>query len=212
MALASCNNPLNKVYNEEKFSTDLKEIVESKKVDTADVGYIAVYLMRAKMLGEKLEGKTYADLLDKAKEIRKTTEKEMADQNALAEKAANEEREKRALFAQTLTVALYDKGYYTADYEDYLQYEVAYENKGTKGIRALKGSLLISDLFDTKIKEISLVEDNAIPAGKISRRSYTTEYNQFLDEDVRLASKKLGDLKVVWIPEKIIFEDGTTLE
>ena len=57
-ALTSCNNPLNKKYNEDNLDKDLKEIVESKKADSTDVGYIAMYIVRAKMLGEKLEQKT----------------------------------------------------------------------------------------------------------------------------------------------------------
>lgn len=212
VTLTSCNNPLNKKYSEQNLDKDLKEIMESKKADTTDMTYIAMYIMRAKMLGEKLDGKTYNDLLDNAKELRKKAEKEEADAKALADKAANEEREKRALFANILTVALYDKGYYKADYEDYLSYEVAYENKGDKDIRAVKGSLLITDLFDTKIKQINLVEDEGIPAGKTVKKSYTTDYNQFMDDDTRLRSKSIKDIKVVWTPEKIIFADGTTLE
>lgn len=210
--LTSCNNPLNKKYNEDNLDKDLKEIVESKKADTTDMGYIAMYIMRAKMLGEKLEGKTYNDILENAKELRKKAEKEEAEAKALADKVAKEEQEKREMFGKILTVALYDKGYYKGDWEDYLTYEVAYENKGNKDIKAVKGSLLITDLFDQKIKAINLVEDEGIPAGKIVKRSYTTDYNQFLDEDTRLISKSIKDIKVVWTPEKIIFGDGTTLE
>jgi hypothetical protein len=211
-ALTSCNNPLNKKYNEDNLDKDLKEIVESKKADTTDMVYIAMYIMRAKMLGEKLEGKSYNDILENAKELRKEAEKEEAEAKALAEKAAKEEQEKREMFARILTVALYDKGYYKDDWEDYLTYEVAYENKCDKDIRAVKGSLLITDLFDQEIKTINLVEDEGIPAGKIIKKSYTTNYNQFMDEDTRLRSKSIKDIKVVWIPEKIIFGDGTTLE
>ena len=93
-----------------------------------------------------------------------------------------------------------------------MTYEVAYENKGDKDIRAVKGSLLITDLFDQKIKAINLVEDEGIPAGEIVKKSYTTDYNQFMDEDTRLRSKSIKDLKVVWTAEKIIFGDGTTLD
>lgn len=33
-----------------------------------------------------------------------------------------------------------------------------------------------------------------------------------MDDDKTLENKDLKDLKVVWEPEKVIFEDGTTLE
>jgi hypothetical protein len=40
----------------------------------------------------------------------------------------------------------------------------------------------------------------------------TTEYNQFVSEDKTLKNKSLKDIKVVWKPEKVIFEDGIVLE
>jgi len=173
--------------------------------------------MRAKMLGEKLEGKTYNDILKNAKELRKQDEKEDAEAKALAAKTAKAEAEKRQTFAKVLTVALYDKGFYKGDFEkgefdDYLTYKVVYKNKSDKDIRAVKGSLLITDLFDTEIKTINLVEDKGIPAGETVTKVYTTDYNQFSDSDTKLRSKRMEDIKVVWTPEKIIFADGSTLE
>jgi len=217
LVITSCNNPLNKKYNEDNFEKDAKEIFESKRVDSTDMVYMAKYMMRAKMLGEKLDGRTYNDILKNAKELRKQNEKEDAEAKALAEKTAKEEKEKRQLFAKVLTVALYDKGFHKSDFEkgdfdDYLTYKIAFENKSDKDIRAVKGSLLITDLFDTEIKIITIVEDGGIPAGKTVMNVYTTDYNQYNDEDTRLRSKRMEDIKVVWTPEKIIFVDGSTLE
>ena len=216
-AMISCNNPLNKKYNEDNLEKDAKEIVESKKVDSTDMQYMAMYIVRAKMLGEKLEGKTYNDILKNAKELRKQDEKEDAEAKALAAKTAKAEAEKRQTFAKVLTAALYDKGFYKGDFEkgefdDYLTYKVVYKNKSDKDIRAVKGSLLITDLFDTEIKTINLVEDKGIPAGETVTKVYTTDYNQFSDSDTKLRSKRMEDIKVVWTPEKIIFADGSTLE
>ena len=217
LALTSCNNPLNKKYNEDNLEKDAREIFESKKVDSTDMEYMGMYIVRAKMSGEKLDGKTYNDILKNAKELRKKTEKEDAEAKALAEKTAKAEEEKRQTFAKILTVALYDKGFNKSDFdkgefEDYLTYKIAYENKSDKDIRAVKGSLLITDLFDTEIETINIVEDEGIPAGKTVMKVYTTKYNQFEDEDTRLKSKRMEDIKTVWTPEKIIFSDGSTLE
>jgi hypothetical protein len=51
-----------------------------------------------------------------------------------------------------------------------------------------------------------------IKVGETFKNVYTTDYNQFKDEDSRLKGKDMDDLTVVWTPEKIIFTDGTTLE
>lgn len=201
-AIISCNNhPLDKKYNEESFDKDIKEMLESKKVDTTDVTLIITYVILAETFGEDLDNKTYKDLLYDAIKLRNK-----------AEKAVKEKEERRQLFDNVLTVTLRDKGYRKGDWEDYLTYEIAYENKSEKDIRAVKGSILITDLFDSEIKKIELVGDEVIPAGKIVKKLYTTKYNQFKDEDTRLRSKSIKDIKVVWTPEKIIFGDGSTLE
>ena len=59
---------------------------------------------------------------------------------------------------------------------------------------------------------MSFVYDKPIEAGEQVNWDATTEYNQFMSEDKTLKNKDLKDLKVVWNPEKILFEDGTTLE
>jgi len=212
LSVFSCNNPLNKKYSEQNLEQDMKEIVVSKNADSTDLKYIAMYLVRAKMLGEKLDGKTYSDILVNAKELRKEKEKEDAAAKILAEKTAKEEKEKRELFAKVLTVALYDKGFDNSDWQKYLVYHIAFENKSNKDIRAIKGTIQINDLFDTEIKSIDLVEDSGIPSGKTVKKTYTTNYNQFEDSDKRLNSKNIKDLKTIWKPVKIIFSDGSTLE
>ena len=70
----------------------------------------------------------------------------------------------------------------------------------------------IQDLFQTEIKAIDLTLDDPIKAGETFQAIYTTDYNQFIDEDSRLKGKDIEDLNVVWSPEKIIFTDGSTLE
>lgn len=212
LLITACNNPLDKKYSEATFSEDMKEIKESGAVDSTEITYIGLYALRAGMLGEDLEGKTYEELLENARNLKKKAEAKEAEEKALAEKVAREEMERREALSKVLTVAMFDKGYTEYDYQDYLTYGIVYENKSDKDIRAIKGSITINDLFDSKIKSISIVEDDGIPAGETLKMTYTTDYNQFMDEDTRLRNKDLEDLKVVWTPEKIIFADGTSLE
>ena len=201
----SCSGPLDKKYNEETLASDAKEIKENTDLSDEDVQIMAGWIVRAKLTNEKLEGKSYGGILKEAKDYKKEQEK-------LAEKTKKEEEEKRQRLGSALTVALYDKGYKKYDYEDYLTYSIAFENKTDKTIRAFKGSISINDLFDTEIKSINLTIDDPIEAHQTFKSTYTTDYNQFKDEDKRLKAKKMADLKVVWTPEKIIFGDGTTLE
>ncbi|REE25722.1 hypothetical protein DFQ09_102313 [Winogradskyella pacifica] len=201
----SCSTPLDKKYSEETFETDIKEIKESKKLSDEDALIMAGWIMRSKFKGENLEDKTYNEIIKEAKDYRK-------EQELLAEKAKLEEEEKRQRLGSALTVAMYDKGYREQDYQEYLTYSFAFENKTEKDIRAFKGSISIQDLFETEIKSINLTIDDQIKAGETFKGTYTTGYNQFIDDDTRLKSKDMEDLKVVWTPEKIIFSDGTTLK
>jgi hypothetical protein len=203
--VTSCNNPLNKKYNEQTLEQDAKEIYESKKLNEDEAKLLTGYIMLAKLGGKNLEGKTYKEILQAAKDYK-------SEQEQLAAKARKEEEEKRIKLGAALSVAMYDKGYGGEGYQAYLQYAVAFENKTDKDIRAVKGSLKITDLFDTTIKSITIVEDNGIPAHETIKNVFTTDYNKYRDEDTILANKKMQDIKVIWTPEKIIFTDGTSLE
>tara|TARA_Y100000815_G_scaffold275497_2_gene314087 strand:+ start:5288 stop:5911 length:624 start_codon:yes stop_codon:yes gene_type:complete len=205
LALTSCSSPLNKPYDEETIEEDTKAIKESGKLTEEDGQLMAGWIIKAKLSGEDLEGKTYSQILSEAKDYKK-------EQQELSVKAKAEEEERKIRLGSALTVALYDKGYTKYDYEDYLTYSLAFQNKTEKDIRAFTGMLSIRDLFDKEIKSINLTIDDPIIAGQTFKGSYTTDYNQFSDEDTRLRNKDLDDLIVEWIPEKIIFTDGSTLE
>lgn len=160
----------------------------------------------------RLNGKTAKEIIKEAESIKEEQKKKEAEEKALAEKARLEELAKKERLDKALKVVLYNKGYDEYDYQDYLIYYLAFENKTEKDIRAFKGTLIINDLFDTEIKKINLTIDDPISAGQVFKGTYTTDYNQFISEDKSLRSKNLEDLKVVWMPEKIIFADGSTLD
>lgn len=205
IALTSCNNPLNKKYSDKTLEQDAKEIKESNKLNDDDLKMLAGYIMLAKLGDKQIDGKTYAEILQAAKDYK-------SEQEQLAAKAKKDEEEKREKLGSALTVAMYDKGFTKEDYQEYLEYALAFENKTGQDIRAVKGSITITDLFDTEIKSINIVMDNVIPAQQTVKNTYTTDYNQFMDEDTRLAGKEMKDIKVIWNPEKIIFVNGKTLE
>lgn len=110
LIFCACSSPLNKKYNEESFETDAKEIKESGKLTDEDALIMAGWIFKAKLTGEKLEGKTYAQIIKEAKDYKK-------EQELLVEKVKFEEEEKRQRLGSALTVAMYDKGYTKYDYQ-----------------------------------------------------------------------------------------------
>tara|TARA_B100000795_G_C22756348_1_gene421663 strand:+ start:664 stop:1335 length:672 start_codon:yes stop_codon:yes gene_type:complete len=208
----SCSSPLDNKYSEETFMLDLIEIKKSGELSDVDTKMIAGWIMRSKIKKHTLDGKSYNQIIIEAKDYKK-------EQELLAEKAKLEEEqkkleeeEKRQRLSLALTVAMYEKGFKEYQYKKYLTYSFAFENKTDREIRAFTGSVSINDLFDKEIKSINLTIDDNIKAGETFKATYTTDYNQFISEDVKLKSKDMDDLKVIWTPEKILFVDGTEME
>lgn len=210
--LASCTSPLEKQYTEATLAEDIQAIKESGDADSTEINLIAMSLMRSVLTEEKLEGKTYQQIIDEAKEIQKKVREEEEKQAQLAAQAKLEEEQRIERLNKSLTVTVFDKGYDEYDYQEYLTYKFAFKNNGDKDIRAFKGTVVFTDLFDQEIKSLNLTYDEGVPALKAVNYNATTGYNQFMDEDTRLRSKDIKDIKVVWKPEKILFTDGTTLE
>lgn len=76
------------------------------------MGYYLINIY-TKLKGENLEGKTYNEIIEEAKDYKK-------EQELLAEKAKLEEEEKRQRLGSALTVAMYNKGYekYSSTYSE----------------------------------------------------------------------------------------------
>lgn len=208
--LFSCSSLMDKKFNEETAKEDIEAI--KGKIDSTELKLLAGSMFRLKFQDKKLEDMTYAEILEDGKKWKAEQEKIEAEQKALAEKAAKEEAERIKKLTEALIVSCFEKGYAEVDYQDYITYKFVIQNKSDKAIRAVKGRITFTNLFDEEIKSLNFVYDQPLEAGKQVNWNATTDYNQFMDEDQTLKNKELKDLKVVWKPEKIIFEDGTTLE
>ena len=208
--LFSCSTPMEKKYNEKTALKDIQSIKSA--IDSTEFNLLAGSVFRLKLEDKKLEEMTYAEILEDGKKWKAEQEKIEAEQKALAEKAAKDEAERIKKLTESVIVSCFEKGYSEVDYQDYITYKFVILNKSEKAIRAVKGGITFTNLFDEKIKSLSFVYDKPIEAGEQVNWDVTTEYNQFMSEDKTLKNKDLKDLKVVWNPEKILFEDGTTLE
>jgi hypothetical protein len=210
--IASCSNPLDKQYNKATMAEDLKAIAEAGRADTSEVFLLAMNVAASELTGEKHEGKTYRQILHDAKARKARVEEEEKKQEELARIAKLEEEKRVAALSEVLRVTVFDKGFVKYNYEDYITYKFAFQNNTNKDVRAFKGTVIFNDLFDTEIKSFSITYDQGVPAGKVKNYEATTDYNQFISSDKLLKNKDLKDMKVVWVPEKIMYTDGSTLE
>ena len=79
-------------------------------------------------------------------------------------------------------------------------------------LKALNNELLKSGSSLLAIYDEPLNAFKTICESFTVKNVFTTDFNQFNDEDKMLVDKDLKDLKIIWFPGKIIFADGTTLE
>lgn len=206
----SCSSPLDRPYKKDSLEED---VVDLKKVLTEEeLGMLAAYIGLKSMTNDKMLGKTYGDLLDEAKQMREEMQMQEEEEKRLAAKAMAEEAERIKKLGAALTVSLYEKGFSKRDFQSFLKYKFAFENKTDKDIKAFKGRIVFNDLFGEEITKLDLTYDDGVPANSTINWKAESDYNQFISKDVTLKNKDLEDLKVVWIPEKIIFEDGSILE
>lgn len=208
--LISCSSPMKKKYNEETVEEDI--IAIRSEIDSTKFELLGGSIMRLKMQDKKLEEMTYAEILKEGEKWKAEKERKEAEQKALAKKAAKEEAERMKKLTEAVTVSCFEKGFSEYNYEEYITYKFVIKNKSDKNIRAVKGGITFTNLFDDEISSLNFVYDQPIEAGKEITWNAQTDYNQFKDDDKTLRNKDLKDLKVVWKPEKIIFEDGTSLE
>lgn len=213
LALASCSNPLSKVYTVKTVGNDLEAIVESGKLDPTQCQLLIQYV---RLGNEPLAGTTYQQLLDKATALKAKAAKQEAERQALAAKAAAAEAARLKQLRAVAAVSVFHKGFLGSDSSanqqaNYITFEVAIENKSPKDIRAIMGMLVFNDVSNKPIKEVLITDDSGVKAGKTLRYGSGIDYNELLYGDLFLRYSSLDSLKIVWQPEKVLFADGTSM-
>ena len=196
---------MSRTYNAARYEKDLQDIRVSDKMDYEDIELLNKYIIVSRLSGGDLEGKSYEDILDKIKEIRKAT----GDEN---EQLKMEQEAKRERMSSFLTVTLIEKTFSKIDDKDCLKYTVTFQNISPANIKMIVGSISLHDLLDKEIKKIDILLDEELKTNSTLKKIYTVTYNHGDENDKRIRAKALTDIKVDWNPEKIIFEDGHLIE
>jgi uncharacterized repeat protein (TIGR01451 family) len=116
-----------------------------------------------------------------------------------------------------LEIALITKGFKASnpmahDYEDDITFTISVKNLGNKDIRAFDGTLYFTDLLDNLIMPLSLAINEAVGSGAMLTWRGALKYNQFIDQHQRLRNAEQTNMKINFVPRKILFGDGTTKE
>lgn len=142
---------------------------------------------------------------------------EEAAAEALAAKQRKENEEKMEHLKAAVTVALVDKEFRDIDvdqriYQSRVAARLVFKNNTEKAIDGIKGTVVFLDVFDTPIKQVSLAYDQGIPAGGQKEWVGEIAYNRYKEEDRKLATVSMDKVKISWLPELLLFSDGSKLE
>ena len=211
----ACSNPMSKVYTEESFMEDMKEVRDAEGEET--VAKISAYIMQQtfknsfdKDSENKLVGKTYAELVEQADNLKAELKAKEEEEKRLA---AEEELRKKKIqlkISESLTFAVTKKGYYEGQYgyPKNITYTFTFKNKTDKDIAGVKGTVIFYDMFDERIKSIGLSYDDGIKAGETENYKAQSSYTGYDSDEKKLKNTELSKLKVIWEPEQLIFSDG----
>lgn len=199
--------------NKDKWTDEIKDL---KGLTFDESRMLLALTMRqglAKGLGQappSLVGKSVGDLIDEQRKFEASAKSEADAAERLAAEAKAKEEAIAQELRKSLTFVPIEKGFYEPEtYKSYITLKCAYQNTGPKDIRAFTGTLRFTDLFDKLIFESGLTVSDPIAAGAKANWSGSIEYNQFNDVQTRFKNADLKDMKTVWIPESILFADGS---
>ena len=205
IVFSSCSDAMNKTYSSQSYVNDIEAIKQSNKTSFEDIEILTKYIALSKIAGNDLQGKTYEEILDKIKTIRKNN----SDQSTQLEMEKEAARQRMSSY---LTVSISDKIFSNINNKDCFTYNVIFRNTSSKNIKMVVGSISLNDLLDREIKNIPIVLDEPLRGNLILNKKYIESYDQNNENDKRIRSKNLVDLRVIWNPVKIIFTDGTKAE
>ena len=202
--------------------TFMDEIKDMKGLTVDETRLLIAFQIRrgmANALGSSSSdpsGKTIGELLVELKKQASEERTEADRQKRLADEAKAKADAAAAELRKSIDLTVFEKGFIPSNpmagrYSDQIVIKCAYQNGSTKDIRAFRGKVQFTDLFGAEIFTTNLTISDPISAGAKGSWTGVIEYNQFLRADQQLRNTELKDMKVVWIPESVIFVDGSKI-
>ncbi len=220
LLLTSCaGDVMDKQYSYETFEEDIIEIRKQITNEQADLLERAIRLAYKEKLnitdGTNSEMMTYRSLLH-------LLEKSQKEYLLKQEEERRFEEMKRlsmlsSLHIMMLSLQVRKSNLSSSDFRDYFEFSGYISNTSQYDVKAVNGTLHITDLFDNVLKSIDLSFTLDIPAktsagALFTKADFEWEYNRFNDVDVRLARTPLSDLEAHLEIKELILSDGTRVK
>ena len=217
--LIGCSeDPRQVIITEQNKDSFIDDIGDLKGLTVGEAQLLVKSQLRSKLSGalagsndDSIVGLTVGELIERERQFQADQEAEQAKQEKLAAEAKAKEEAIAAELRKTIQLSVFKKTFRDGDYSDYIIISCAYENASTKDVRAFRGILGFTDLFDSHIYKTRLTISDPVKAGKKGTWVGQIDYNQFVEAEQALRSTDLEDMKVNWLPSSVIFADGTQI-
>lgn len=192
------------------------------KLNDEDKRLLSAYAVRATM-GQAFggagipQGSTIGSAIEAQKAWEEAQRQAKAQQDALAAEVQKKQLESLKEMNSALTTSLLKFAYVPADiskqqYSDSFEVQIAFKNNTQDKVIGVRGVVVFKDVFGETIKRINLSNDRDIQAGATVIYDGTMDYNQFMDEDIKLRNTDKSKLIFEWIPDIYLFDGGKKLE
>ncbi|SDF80107.1 MULTISPECIES: hypothetical protein [unclassified Duganella] len=221
-ALSACHNPKSTAIpaDADKWETELKQPLQ--QLSETDRQTVAAFLVRAKFLqafGKETlitPGLTIGGAIEEQNKWAAARKDEEAAQEALKKKLLAEQAEIQKQIQGLVTVTVLSKTLAPSNpragqYGDRQEFKLGIENKGAKPILGVKGTVHFYDIFDKEQGRVGFSFDDGIEVGESKIWEGSRDYNQFMEAHKSLANLEEGKYHTKFVPEAIIFKDGTKI-
>ena len=193
------SNPLFKKYNEKTYYSDAIEIIDSKVLNEMELRKLGEHILLSKINGRVLSGMTYKEILINSKKF------------DYYRNPSDFDFKKRDFFNNILFEKSSFIGFKLSDGNEFLILDMRFINKSKKSIKTVIGSLGVPVLGLNNIQNISASFINGIKPNEEKICTIKIPSNPFNNRQ-RLSFGRKEDPKYLWLPVRIIFEDGSILE
>lgn len=220
---ASCSsNPHNLKITDANKDTFMEQLKDTKGLTVEEIGLLMSYQMRraaGKAFGGSelpIVGKTVGELINEQRQFQADAKVKEDEQKKLAAEAKAKADALAAELRKAINLTVFEKTFVPSDpmggrFGDYINLKCVYENTSGKDIRAFRGHVRFTDLFDKEVFTTSLTISDPVSAGQKANWTGSIKYNQFMSEMQALRNAELNDMKIVWLPDSVLFADGTSL-
>lgn len=217
-SVSGCNDPRKAVLPSDLNSEEGTKFAEKiKKLPEQDKELLAGYILRkemAKAFGSSTApvGVTVQQAIDEQKAW---VDKTKAEEKAKKEQADRLKAEKNAKVQEAkaaLNVIVFDKQIIAGDFDKKLVLSFEFANKTNKKIDGVKGVVNFKNKFGDDVRGVGISEPSlTIEPNQSVKIDLSKSINEFISEDRTFAETQLKDLTYEFIPEQILFEDGSKI-